>query len=374
MLKNSSAFYMPARVFAEKNAVKNHARELCGLGTRALIVTGRHSALANGSYQDVTDVLDSAGIGHVLFNEVEENPSTHTIMKARDLGVSEKVDFVIGIGGGSPMDAAKAIALMIRKADKDISYLYKPDGDSLTLPVAAVPTTCGTGSEVTGVSVLTDPDRQIKKSIPHKIFPDLALVDGSYLKFASGKILANTAFDALTHLVESYLNSKANDFSRMCVDAGLRAWAKSLDILKGEREPGEDDYYSMMLASTLAGMAIAHTGTTLPHGLSYSMTYFLHVPHGKATAYFTAGYLTEAPQKDRDYLLQTAGFSSVQDFQKVYRKACGPIDAEDDKVREVLKKAVLETGTNPAKLSLAPFPVDMDMLERIAYFELNSEE
>ncbi|MBQ4303881.1 MAG: iron-containing alcohol dehydrogenase, partial [Lachnospiraceae bacterium] len=186
--------------------------------------------------------------------------------------------------------------------------------------------------------------------------------------------LANTAFDALTHLVESYLNSKANDFSRMCVDAGLKAWAQSLDILKGEREPGDDDYYSMMLASTLAGMAIAHTGTTLPHGLSYSMTYFLHVPHGKATAYFTAGYLNEAPEKDRDYLLHTAGFSSVQDFQKVYRKACGPLDAEEERVREVLGKAVLETGSNPAKLSLAPFPVDMDMLERIAYFELNSEE
>ncbi len=374
MLKNISAFYMPTRVFMEKDAVKNHVRELSSLGTRALIVTGRHSAMANGSFQDVTDALDSAGIGYVLFNEVEENPSTFTIMKARDLGVSEKVDFVIGIGGGSPMDAAKAIALMIRKADKDISYLYKPDGDSLTLPVAAVPTTCGTGSEVTGVSVLTDPDRQIKKSIPHKIFPDLALVDGKYLSSASEKILANTAFDALTHLVESYLNSKANDFSRMCVDAGLKAWAKSLDIFRGERKADDDDFYNMMLASTLAGMAIAHTGTTLPHGLSYPMTYFLHVPHGKATAYFTAGYLSEAPAQDREYLLGTAGFSSVSDFRKVYRRACGPLGLEEERVREVLEKAVLETGSNPVKLSLAPFPVDMDMLRRIAYFELSSEE
>ena len=374
MFRNSSAFYMPTRVFSEKDAVKNHVRDLSALGSRALIVTGRHSAMANGSYQDVTDALDSAGISHVLFNEVEENPSTYTIMKARDLGIAEKVDFVIGIGGGSPMDAAKAIALMIRKSDKDISYLYSPDGDSKTLPVAAVPTTCGTGSEVTGVSVLTDPDRQIKKSIPHKIFPDLALVDGKYLKYASKKILANTAFDALTHLVESYLNSKANDFSRMCVDAGLKAWALSLDILKGDREPGEDDFYNMMLSSTLAGMAIAHTGTTLPHGLSYSMTYFLHVPHGKATAYFTAGYLNEAPEKDRDYLLHTAGFASVRDFQAVYHRACGPLEAEEERIREVLKKAVLETGTNPAKLSLAPFPADMAMLERIAYFELNSED
>lgn len=373
MFNRFSTFYMPTRVYQEREAVKNHAWELPAFGKKALIVTGRRSALANGSYADVTAALDREGIAHVLFSEVEENPSTYTVMKARDLGVSEGVDFVIGIGGGSPMDAAKAIALMIRKADKDMSYLYSPDGDSQTLPVVAVPTTCGTGSEVTGVSVLTDPDRKLKKSIPHKIFPALALVDGKYLTDAPISVLANTAFDALTHLVESWLNSKANDFSRMCSDAGLKAWAQSLDVLRGIRRPGEEDFANMMFASTLAGMAIAHTGTTLPHGLSYSLTYFLHVPHGKATAYFTAGYLAEAPKEDRDYILKTAGFSSIEDFQQVYRSACGPLEPEKVRILEVLEQAVMETASNPAKLSLAPFPVDYQMLRRIAYYELNTE-
>ena len=96
------------------------------------------------------EVLDSCGIRHVLFDRVEENPSTDTIMEARDLGVKENADFVIGIGGGSPLDAAKAIALMIRNKDMDKSFLYETAEGAEALPVISVPTTCGTGSEATG--------------------------------------------------------------------------------------------------------------------------------------------------------------------------------------------------------------------------------
>ncbi len=366
-----SMFYMPVRVYEEENCVMNHAGDFVQFGKKALIVSGRHSAIANGSYADITAALDSVGIGHVLFNEVEENPSTHTVMKARDLGVQEQVDFVIGVGGGSPMDASKAIALMIKKADKDISYLYSPDGDSTTIPIVAVPTTCGTGSEVTAVSVLTMPEKQTKKSIPHKIFPDLALIDGKYLASAPRSVLCNTAFDALTHLIESYLNTKATDYSRMCVDAGLKVWARSQEIIRGSRKAETADLLNMMRASMMAGMAIAHTATTLPHGLSYPVTIRLRVPHGKATAYFTAGYLTEASAADREYILSTAGFASIDDFRAVFHEACGEINAEEEKIREVLNDAVEELGSNPVKLGLAPFNPDKEMLRRIAFYELD---
>ena len=364
-------FYMPVRVYEESEAVKNHAADIAKFGKKALIVTGRRSAFANGSYDDIAAALASVGVDHVVFNEVEENPSVKTIMKARDFGIAEGVDFVIGVGGGSPLDASKAIALMVKKADKDVSYLYKPDGDSSTLPIVAIPTTCGTGSEVTPVSVLTDTDKMVKKSIPHKIFADLALLDGKYLKSAPKHVLSNTIFDALTHLYESYLNSKATDYSRMCVDAGLKMWARSLPILRGEREAEDSDLLNMMRASMMAGMAIAHTATTLPHGLSYAVTTNLHVPHGKATAYFTAGYLAEAPEADREYLLSTAGFASLQDFEDVYHACCGRIEASEDQLTEVLDGAIEELSGNPAKMALAPFAVDREMLSRIAYYEMN---
>ena len=93
-------FYMPAKVYEEAEAVKNHAADIAKFGKKALIVTGRRSAFANGSYDDIAAALDSVGVDHVVFNEVEENPSVKTIMKARDFGIAEGVDFVIGVGGG----------------------------------------------------------------------------------------------------------------------------------------------------------------------------------------------------------------------------------------------------------------------------------
>ena len=367
-----SMFYMPVRLYEERDAVINHSKEIAAFGKKALIVTGRHSAFANGSYSDLTEALDREGTAHVLFREVEENPSVHTIMKARDFGIAEQVDFVIGIGGGSPLDASKAIALMIRKADRGAEYLYSPDGDSKALPVICIPTTCGTGSEVTAVSVLTDTDKKVKKSIPHKIFADLALLDGKYLKGAPKKVLHNTAFDALTHLIESYLNSKATDYSKMCVDAGLKTWAKSLPVIRGEREPDDTDLLNMLRASAMAGMAIAHTATTIPHGLSYAVTTHLGVPHGMATAYFTAGYLAEAPERDREYLLKTAGFSSLKDFRGVYHTACGTIQVPEAELKAVLDTASAELAGNPVKLALTPFTVDKAAVRRIAYYELEN--
>ena len=105
-------FYMPAKVYSEKNCVMNHAAELAALGTRALIVTGKSSARRCGAFADVTQALEKYGVSWVEFAEVEENPSVETIMRARKVGCKVEADFVIGIGGGSPMDAAKAVALM----------------------------------------------------------------------------------------------------------------------------------------------------------------------------------------------------------------------------------------------------------------------
>ncbi len=366
-----SQFYMPVRVFEENDVVVHHAADLAALGSKALIVTGRHSAEKNGSLRDVEAALDSVGRGYAVFNEIEENPSVATVMKARDFGLAEGADFVIGVGGGSPMDASKAIALMMKHSDRGESYLYTPDGPSDTLPLAAVPTTCGTGSEVTAASVLTRTELQTKGSIPHRIFPDIALIDGKYLRTASKSVLANTAFDALTHLYESWLNVKATPMSRMCVDAGLREWAKSLDVIRGLREADDTDRFNMMRASAMAGMSIAQTATTLPHGLSYSVTVRLGVPHGKATSYFTAGYLAEASEEDRDYLLHTAGFRDLEDFRAVNAAACGRIDAPEAELRTILEGAVDDLCANPKKMALAPFSPDREMLRRIAFYEIS---
>ena len=152
--------YMPTKVYNEKGCVRQHSQELAALGTKALLVTGKHSSRVNGSLQDVKDALNREQVPYVVFDGIEENPSVATVMRATALGLSEKVDFVIGIGGGSPMDASKAIALMIANPEKKADFLYETDAAvkqaaNKALPVAAVPTTAGTGSEVTPYAILT---------------------------------------------------------------------------------------------------------------------------------------------------------------------------------------------------------------------------
>ena len=355
-------FYMPAKVYSEENCVMNHAAELAALGTRALIVTGKSSARRCGAFADVTEALEKYGVSWVEFAEVEENPSVETIMRARKVGCKVEADFVIGIGGGSPMDAAKAVALMMRHPEEDWEYLYDKTAETSTVPIAEIPTTAGTGSEVTAVSVLTRHDKHVKGSIPHKIFANLALIDGKYVSAAPTRILANTTMDALCHLYESYIHSKATDYSRMCAEYGIKVWARSKDVILGRREATAEDYQNMMNASCMAGMAIAHTATSIPHALSYRLTYSAHMAHGKACGYFLAGYLREADPIDVGRILVLAGFTSIDALEDYYVTTCG----RDEVPMEILEQTVEEVLGNEGKRKMPPFPVDEAVLRRIA--------
>lgn len=351
-------FYIPVKIYEEENCILNHKKELLSLGTKALLVTGRRSSRLNGSLDDVIRALDSLNIPSALYDEIEENPSIETVMKARDAGLAAGADFVIGIGGGSPMDAAKAIALMMYHKNHGPEYLYQKGADSTALPVAAVPTTCGTGSEATPFSILTIHEKRTKSSLPHRIFPSLSLLDARYLATAPKKVLSDTAIDALGHFIESYINTNATDYSRMCVTQGLTIWSRSLDVLSGAKEAGLSDFKNMLNASTMAGMAISHTGTSLPHGLSYFVTYENGTSHGKSIGRFLTGYLRASDEKDRDFLLTNAGFENLDAFERFYQAACG---------KEALSPPVKETAANgvlsaPEKLKNCPFPVNEEVL------------
>ena len=355
-------FYMPAKVYCENNCVRAHAKELASFSKKALIVTGRSSAFKNGSIADVQAALADYNVDCCVFNEVEENPSVETVMKGRDRGLAEGVDFVIGIGGGSPMDAAKAIALMIRRKDDGPDYLYDSSAVTDALPVVCIPTTCGTGSEVTAVSVLSRPSKRAKGSIPHKIFPRLSLLDGKYLLSAPRRVIVDTSIDALSHMYESYLNSKATDCSRMCVDAGLKIWSRSRKVILSGAPLSSENCTDMLLASMFAGMAIAHTGTSLPHAMSYPVTVETGMPHGKACGFFLTGYLREADPDDVAYLLNTVGFTDADSLETYYQATCG----RDEVPAPILRKSVDAPLSSPAKLAMAPFAVTEATLCRIA--------
>lgn len=349
--------FMPTLVYSEENCVQNHFKDIALIGTKAMIVTGKHSSRANGSLDDITTVLNQEHIPYIIFDDIEENPSVETVLKAREIGVKEEVDFIIGIGGGSPLDASKAISLMIANPDASEDVLYQPNPLPY-LPVVCVPTTCGTGSEVTPYAILTLHKQRTKKSISHKIYPTLALLDAKYLKTASRSCLVNTSVDALSHLVESYLNTNSNAFNRIYSEQGLKVWGEFKQHLK-EDTLTDEDYEKMLHASMIAGMAITHTGTSLPHGLSYPITYELGVPHGKAVGIFLGGYLrTYKNEEERRKVLELLGFSSLNDFCQFIKDLLGEVNVSDT----LFEKDADSILANPGKLKNYPFSVTKEEL------------
>lgn len=375
-------FFAPTRVYLEKDCVANHKNELLSYGSRAFIITGKHSSKANGSLDDVLSILDEASVPYLIYNDIEENPSVETVTKAVGIGKDFQADFVIGIGGGSPLDAAKAIALLMANPQEDAGCLYESK-ELTALPVVAIPTTCGTGSEVTPNAVLTRHAFKTKKSISHNIYPKLALVDGKYLSSASSNLIIHTAVDALAHCVESHLHTKANVYNHMFSEYGLSLWGKLVPVLEQisagpdavpsslsekDRTPADllsdADRETFMLASTVAGMAIAQTSTSLPHAISYEITYNQGVPHGMACGIFLAAYMDEYTRnnaEDVNRVLSLLGFPSTDDLGAFLRKILGTVTITEAECALYADKVM----ANASKLSTYPFAIDRDGIVRI---------
>jgi alcohol dehydrogenase len=379
-------FYVPTDIYVEKDCVKNHAKELLAVGKRALIVTGHSSAKANGSLNDVTEVLNAGGVAYQIFDEVEENPSTDTVGKGAKIARDFGAEFIIGIGGGSAIDAAKAMAILLVNPSVNADELHKAPSHPLNhAPVVAVPTTCGTGSEATPVAIITNHKINLKKSIPHRIFPVLALVDGKYLASAKKQLIMNTAVDALAHMVESILNVHSNMLNRMCPEYGLKLWGECKEaLLASENAATKNDsgnaaaqkatqdaapidaslYEKLMYTSTIAGMSIAMTSTAVPHGMSYDLTLSKGTPHGPAVGYFLAAYVEVCQKKvpaDVEKILSLLGLKNIEEFAAMLRKLIGTCTV----TRELRDKFATAMKTNHSKLDLVPGGITPDEVEYI---------
>lgn len=309
-------FYMPTKVLMGKNIVTNSADLLKQYGNKALIVTGKHSSKVNGSLEDVKEALRLAEINYEVFDKIEENPSLETIECGAMLGKESNVNFVIGIGGGSPLDASKAIAVMIKNPSLTKDNVLTTDKLE-ALDVIAVPTTAGTGSETTQYSIVTVHKEKTKKNLGQSVFPKLALLDASYMNNMDTNTTINTAIDAFSHLVEGYLNINSNFFTDSLAEKALKVWGECIDALvKGEftfeiRE-------KLMISSTIAGMVIAQTGTSLPHGMGYNLTYFKGVSHGIANGCLYKEYLKVFKDREKvNNIWRLLGLESYNELEKI---------------------------------------------------------
>lgn len=283
-------FYMPTKVVMGRECIARNAGLFSQLGSRALIVTGVRSAKMNGSADDVIRALTEVGISYVIYDKVMSNPTIDCVYEGARLARIEGVDFVVAIGGGSPMDAAKAIALL---AVQDISKeeLFSGSYDNKVLPMAFVPTTAGTGSEVTQYAVLTNDKARTKTSIASPvIFPTVAFLDAKYMKSLSMETIINTGIDALSHAVEGMLSVKATVMTNILAAESIRRIVAVFPSMKGQML-SDEECESLLYASMLAGMVIAHTGTTAVHSMGYSLTYFKEIDHGRANGLLLGAFL-----------------------------------------------------------------------------------
>jgi len=330
----SQVFYVPTRVFAGASCVTTHAEALRPLGTKALIVTGRSSAQVSGAGPDVQAALDTLGIPWVVFDRIPPNPGFAEVREAAAFGRSQGVDFVVGIGGGSPLDAAKAIAVLIAN-DLDDDALLAPPFPRPPLPIVAVPTTSGTGSEVTPYAILTNDKVRSKSNVSHEsLFPRVAFLDARYTAGLPRNVTVNTALDALSHLVEGYLAVRSTTLSQAMALQGLALLGPELKTLAGHQGlPTLPQREALLLASTTAGLVIAHTGTTVGHALGYSLTYFKDIDHGRANALVMSACLDflmtgHGPRVRK--VLAALGFTAVSQLRELLDALLGPKEALTD--------------------------------------------
>ncbi len=276
-------FLAPKSIIYGEGAVENSGEKLKSLGTKALIVTDQ--VMTDQGYLDqLTDILTSVGLEYTFYKEVNDEPTDEMVEKGLEIYNDNKCDFIVSLGGGSPIDAAKAIGLMVMNPGKITDYMGLEKAQYDTPPQVAIPTTAGTGSEATKFTIITDTKNNVKMLIGSSyVVPDVAIVDPVLTYTVPKGITAATGIDALTHAIESYTSVKNQPLTDNMALSAInriskylrRAWANG-----GDKEARDQ----MMLASLEAGMAFGNSSVTIVHGMSRPIGAIFHVPHGISNA------------------------------------------------------------------------------------------
>ena len=297
--------YMPVKVICGTDCVKNNAEIWRNAGKYCLLVTGKTGAAKCGALTDVCGVLDELNIKYRIYSEINENPTVESCYNAGMIAREINADFIVGIGGGSALDAAKAVAIFAGNPEFDCKSIYARSVPARRLPLYLVGTTAGTGSEVTGVSVLTDTNG-FKKSISGAdCYSVVSFCDAKYTTTANYNITVSTALDAYAHALESFFSNTANNISEIFALQALKLIWQNLKRLNENKfgSVDADMRKELYAASLYAGLAINVTGTAFPHTAGYILTEIFAVPHGKACTAFHPQLLDKAekyrPEKFR---------------------------------------------------------------------------
>ena len=302
--------YMPTRILTGIGILQQNKDVFEKLGKKVLIITSPHAGKASGALDDLEAILKEDESSHDIFNGIQENPTVVSCIEAGLQANQMKPDYIIGVGGGSVLDAAKTAAVVAANPELNEEAIYALKWTKKPLPFILVGTTAGTGSEVTYVSVMTT-EKGMKKSIHHDdLYALYAFGDPRYTASMPEKVRISTAIDALAHLMESYFSNKSNEISKAFSLRGINLLYPKLLKLKNKEDLDMDDLTALYEASILGGLAINITGTVFCHTLGYYFTEHYHLPHGFACALFSNDLIDYELKNHKDYADQF--FQSLQ--------------------------------------------------------------
>lgn len=275
-------FVVPGNVFIGENALFEAGSSLKLLGKKALIVTGRHVG-KSPMFHSLTELLLDIETDYVVFDGITGEPTSAMIEEGVAIYKKNGCEYVIGIGGGSPLDSAKAIAAMAVN-EGTISDYNGVEIKGEVPPVVAIPTTAGTGSEATKFTVITDEKKNIKMLLKgDKLVPDVAIIDPEFTLDMPKSVTAATGLDALTHAVEAYTSRKAMPLTDVYAVSAVKRIMKYLPKAyhNGYDKQARNE---MAIAAFEAGICINNSSVTLVHGMSRPIGALFHVPHGISNA------------------------------------------------------------------------------------------
>ncbi len=286
---------------------------------KPLIITDK-MMVKLGYIDDIQNILKQANIDSDYFDDTIPEPTSGSIQAGVEFIQAHQYDSIIAVGGGSPIDSAKAMSILGKHGGEIKEYRFPRQVNEAGLPIIAVPTTAGTGSEATKFTIITD-DATSEKMLCVGIgfMPVAAVVDYELTLSVPARTTADTGIDALTHAIEAYVSKKANLFSDMQALSAMKLIGPNLKTVYFNPE-NEQAREAMMLGSTLAGVAFSNASVALVHGMSRPIGAFFHVPHGLSNAMLlpmiTEFSIPAAPEKYAD-CAKAIGVAEIQDSVEI---------------------------------------------------------
>lgn len=336
-------FYMPVRLISGESSIKTGGEIIKSYGNKCLIVTGGRSAKISGALDVVLSVLSKEKISYSIYSEIAENPTVTSCRIGGEKAREQNADFIIGIGGGSPLDAAKAIAIFAANESFNNADIYTRSIPAKALPVLLIGTTSGTGSEVTGVSVLTDDAVNMKKSISGEdCYAKAAFLNPRFTDTMPLTVTISTGLDALSHTVEGWFSPKRSDTAKAFgVFALEQIFPTLIDIYKYDRLPNKKGRDALFYGSIYSGLSLNVTGASFPHTLGYALTEDYGVSHGRACTAFMPFLIKRAGEfcKNRlDEMMNILG-TDEEGFMEVVKGLTNiRLNISDERIEEYCKR------------------------------------